>query len=77
MYWEKRDNSYSFRNVIHRLNPIKGSQRLALHLEFSPGPNILLDSVKISKCLKDGYNLNNLTEEKKRNFKRYFSKKII
>ena len=33
-------------NVIHRLNPVKGSQRLALHLEFSPGSNILLDSFK-------------------------------
>ena len=64
-------------NVIHRLNPIKGSQRLALHLEFSPGPNILLDSAKISKSLNGGYNLNNLTEEKREILKGIFPKKLF
>jgi len=64
-------------NVIHRLNPVKGSQRLALHLEFSPGSNILLDSFKISKSLKNGFSLNNLSEEKREVLKGIFPKKLF
>ena len=64
-------------NVIHRLNPVKGSQRLALHLEFSPGSNILLDSSKIFKSLKSGFNLNDLSEEKREVLKGIFPKKLF
>ena len=63
-------------NSAHN-DPVKGSQRLALHLEFSPGSNILLDSFKISKSLKNGFSLNNLSEEKREVLKGIFPKKLF
>ena len=39
-------------NTLHKLNIVKSkSKRLALHLEFSAGSNILLDCYVISECL--------------------------
>lgn len=52
-------------NVIHRLNPVKGSKRLNLHFEFSPGHNIRLDVNKIKECLCNDFNLDLLSSFKR------------
>ena len=44
-------------NVVHRLNPVAGKNRLNLHFEFSPGSNILLDVECIRKTLNNEFNL--------------------
>ena len=64
-------------NVVHKLCPVKGSQRLALHLEFTPGSNILLDSSKISKSLNNGFSLENLSEDKREILKGIYPKKLF
>ena len=48
-------------NIIHRLNSVKGSNRLNLHFEFSPGHNIRLDVNKIKECLCNNFNLDVLS----------------
>lgn len=59
-------------NVVHRLKPVEGSNRLNLHFEFSPGSNILLDVKKISKTLSSGFDLDNLSKEKRNIIKSIF-----
>ena len=39
------------------------NDRLALHLEFTAGSNILLDCNAISECLSSGFDLNKLNKE--------------
>ncbi len=52
-------------NVIHRLNPKAGSNRLNLHFEFSPGTNILLDCQNIKKCLDSEFKIEDLDKSKR------------
>ncbi len=62
-------------NVVHRLNPVAGKNRLNLHFEFSPGSNILLDIECIKKTLNAEFNLSSLTNEKREILKVIFPKK--
>ena len=62
-------------NVVHRLNPVAGKNRLNLHFEFSPGSNILLDIECIRKTLNTEFNLSSLTNEKREILKVIFPKK--
>ena len=64
-------------NVIHRLNPKAGSNRLNLHFEFSPGTNILLDCQNIKKCLDSEYKIEDLDKSKRDIIKSYFSNKTF
>lgn len=64
-------------NVVHRLNPVEGSNRLNLHFEFSPGTNILLDVAKISKTLSSGFNLDNLTKDQRNVIKGIYPLKLL
>ena len=53
-------------NTLHRLNLIPSKKiRSVLHLEFTPGANLLLDTNNIVKSLKDGFNLDNLDFKKR------------
>ena len=53
-------------NTLHRLKlkPSK-SIRSVLHLEFSPGPNILLNVNNIANSLKEGFDLSKLDSDKR------------
>jgi hypothetical protein len=64
-------------NVVHRLKPVAGKNRLNLHFEFSPGSNILLDIDNISKTLNSNFDLNNLNDEKRDILKGIFPKKEL
>lgn len=62
-------------NVVHRLNPIAGKNRLNLHFEFSPGSNILLDIECIKKTLNTEFSLDNLENKQREILKVIFPKK--
>ena len=62
-------------NAVHRLNPIKGSNRLNLHFEFSAGSNIFLDSENIKNSLSSKFNLYSLDENRKKILKVIYPQK--
>ena len=64
-------------NVVHRLKPVAGKNRLNLHFEFSPGSNILLDVENISKTLSPSFDLNKLDNEKREILKVIFPQKKL
>ena len=65
-------------NVLHRLNLTPSPKtRTVLHLEFTPGPNILLDINNIVQSLKSGYNLEKLELYKREILKGIYPLKLI
>jgi len=72
----KRGTVYMhYGNTLHKLSMEKSkSNRLALHLEFTAGSNILLDCSAISKCLSSGFDLNKLSEKHRNILKGIFPK---
>ncbi len=62
-------------NVVHRLHPVAGKDRLNLHFEFSPGSNILLDVECIRKTLNNEFNLSDLGNDQREILKVIFPKK--
>ena len=56
-------------STIHRLKLKKGSRRV-LHFEFTAGSNILYDSTNLIKCLGNGFNLDEISQEKREILKR-------
>ena len=62
-------------NVVHRLHPVAGKNRLNLHFEFSPGSNILLDVECIRKTLNNEFNLSDLGNDQREILKVIFPKK--
>ena len=64
-------------NTVHKLNLEKSkNNRLALHLEFSAGSNILIDCNTISKCLSSGFDLNKLNKSQRNTLKGIFPKSL-
>ena len=62
-------------NVVHRLKPVAGKNRLNLHFEFSPGSNILLDVDCIKETLSNNFNLDNLSRDQREILKVIFPKR--
>lgn len=52
-------------NVVHRLKPVAGKNRLNLHFEFSPGSNILLNSKNLKECLDTDFDIDKLENSQK------------
>mgnify|MGYP001303657651 CR=1 FL=1 len=50
-------------NVVHRFNPVPGTDRLVTHFEFSPGSNILMHTKGIVKSLNNDFDLDNIDKE--------------
>ena len=64
-------------NTLHKLKTEHGeSDRLALHLEFTAGSNVLLDCNNISKCLSSGYDLKKLDKYKRDVLRGIFPKSL-
>ncbi|CAN1499290.1 Phytanoyl-CoA dioxygenase [Burkholderiaceae bacterium] len=53
-------------NIYHRCRPMPNKPRLEIKFEFTSGPNILFDLKSISKSLSSGYDLDSLSDEKRR-----------
>lgn len=64
-------------NLVHRLKPVPGSNRTQLHFEFCPGANILLNCNNIFKSLKDGFDLETLSNSKREIVSSIFPKDIF
>ncbi len=63
-------------STIHRLKLKKGSRRV-LHFEFTAGSNILYDSTNLIKCLGNGFNLDEISQEKREVLKGIFPLKYF
>ena len=69
------DPDLHYGNTLHKLSIEKSkNNRLALHLEFTAGSNILLDYNAISECLSSGFDLNKLNKKQRNILKGIFPK---
>ena len=64
-------------NVVHRIKPELGSERLVLHFEFSPGSNILLDAKGIHESLRSGFDITTVNEQKQKVISPIFPKNLF
>ena len=77
MFWKKGTIYLHEGNTLHKLKTEHGeSDRLALHLEFTAGSNILLDCNAISKSLSSGFDLNKLNKDQRNILKGIFPKSL-
>jgi hypothetical protein len=59
-YGKKGTAYIHYGNTLHRMFPVKNSNRLQLHFEFSSKTNILFDCSNVAYTLSENYNLNKL-----------------